>query len=481
MRMLSFLLLIIFTSCAATNKKNVVTKEDKVVQKKSSASRVKKTPVKKLVKKYSTNLDLKYEKKYFYKWKNFFLKKDKSRFLRYLSNAYRYEKIIKNIFRAENLPEDLFYVGLIESGYYSRSRSHAGAAGPWQFIRGTGRTYGLKINSYVDERYNIFKATKAAAAYFKDLYNIFGNWELALAAYNAGEYGIMRRIKKANSRSFSVLAKKRMLPRETINYVPKVAAAKAAAFELRKKFKKNVWERNLFYNAKKVSINRSFTRAKLARAFGVSYSQLKKLNPDLKRSWISVRRVHDLIVPSNAKISSKTANYYIGKGPVHRVTNLKKPFHIVRRGEYLSKIARKYGLSVRTLKRLNGLRSDRIKIGQKLNVGAKRRTIANTTYYKVKKGEFLAMISKRFGVSISQLKSWNKLKRSKIYIGQRLRVRGPEYTYHKVKRGEHLTLISKKYGITIRDIKKYNSLRRNTLFIGQKLKIPSDAVMVVKN
>jgi membrane-bound lytic murein transglycosylase D len=158
-------------------------------------------------------------------WIDFFANKNHDRFQRFINNGEEYRPIIESILFSEGLPKELYFVGLIESGYYLTARSHAQAVGPWQFIRGTGKRYGLKITSELDERQDIFKATRAAALYFKDLHNVFSSWELALSAYNAGEYGVIRRIMKYGTRDFYELSKHKYLPSETINYVPKVLAA----------------------------------------------------------------------------------------------------------------------------------------------------------------------------------------------------------------------------------------------------------------
>src|SRR5690606_21088104 len=113
-----------------------------------------------------------------------FTVKQRDRFQRFLNNGEEYRHHIEAIFQEYGLPKELYYVGLIESGYYLGARSHASAVGPWQFIRGTGRRYGLRINSDIDERRDLFKSTHSAAQYFKDLHKMFSSWELALAAYN---------------------------------------------------------------------------------------------------------------------------------------------------------------------------------------------------------------------------------------------------------------------------------------------------------
>ena len=181
------------------------------------------------------DLELDYKQSHFDFWVKYFSKREKARFLRHSNNGAKYRNVINKILKSHGLPQELFFVGLIESGYNTRIKSHASAVGPWQFIKGTAKRYGLRVDGYVDERYNIIKSTEAAASYFKDLYNIFGSWELALCAYNAGEYRIINAIRRGNTRSYKELVKKKLIPKETIYYVPKVAAARAI-FEQPKKY-----------------------------------------------------------------------------------------------------------------------------------------------------------------------------------------------------------------------------------------------------
>lgn len=123
---------------------------------------------------------LDYKEKHYKFWLNYFTNREEARFKRHVKNGLKFKKVVERIFEEEGLPKDLFYVGLIESGYNTHIRSHASAVGPWQFIKGTAKRYNLIVDSELDERRNIFKSTRAAANYFKDLYNIFGSWELAL-------------------------------------------------------------------------------------------------------------------------------------------------------------------------------------------------------------------------------------------------------------------------------------------------------------
>jgi Transglycosylase SLT domain len=142
-----------------------------------------------------------------------------------LGRLNRYEQMMRKVFREEGVPEDLIYLGLVESAYNPYAQSVAGAAGIWQFVRGTGRRYGLKQSGALDERHDPEKSTRAAARYLHDLYEMFGDWHLALAAYNAGEYRVLKVIEKTGIKDFWHMSGRGLLPQETINYVPAVLAA----------------------------------------------------------------------------------------------------------------------------------------------------------------------------------------------------------------------------------------------------------------
>lgn len=380
--------------------------------------------------KESSQFTVDYSKKLYNFWMKYYLKRDRKRFQRHMDRGHKVEEIVKATMRKHNLPEELFYVGLIESGYSERIRSHADAVGPWQFIKGTATRYGLRVDRYVDERYNIIKASEASAGYFKDLYNIFGSWELALAAYNAGEYRIINAIRRGNTRNFSELVAKKLLPKETIYYVPKVMAAKDI-YESRKTFGFVVPNKrvNPFIGTSKTKFTSSFSLNKMAKKLGVSYSKLKKMNPDVKTGWIHINRgrSYQLIVPdTKVAKAGAVAKVYKEKRQApkkKRLAKLNKKIaafkaaYRVQRGDNLSRIARMFNTRISKIKKVNRMRSTRVYVGQKIQIPGLK-----ATTYTVKRGDNLGRIARRFRTSIASIKGLNGLKNSRIYPKQKIQV-----------------------------------------------------------
>lgn len=441
---------------------------------------------------FEETLNLRYSSKLFNWWISFFTKREKERFNRHLNNGIKYKKLIKSIFREHGLPSDLYYVGLIESGFNTYVRSRAGATGPWQFMRGTGRNYGLRVDSAVDERANLVKSTHAAARYFKDLYNIFSSWELALCAYNAGEYRIIGAIRRGNSRDYRELVKKKLLPKETIYYIPKVAAAKAI-IDAPEKFgfqvdynAPNPYEKHQIKN-----VPYSFNSRQLAKAIGVPYKTFKELNPDIRHANVKVRskrRGHDILVPEGLKTTLAEARttgevQYIAPKSSRSSSRSKASSYKVRRGDNLYKIAKRLGISVSTLKSLNNIRGSKILVGQRLRT--KGRSIASTpssgkssssrtAIHKVRRGENLTLIARRYGTSVAKLNKLNRFKRKVLFVGQRVKVPYKEVKRYTVRRGDNLNKIANKFGVTVSMLKQANNLRSSRIFAGQKVVIPSN-------
>ncbi len=460
---------------------------------------------------YSRNFLLKKNTKRMQFWVDYFTKKNRDRFQRFINNGEEYRHHIEAVFEAHGLPKELYYVGLIESGYYLGARSHASAVGPWQFIKGTGTRYGLKITSELDERQDLFKASKAAAMYFKDLHNVFSSWELALSAYNAGEYGIIRRIMKHGTRDFYELSRKKQLPSETINYVPKVLAAmhvvnnaKKYGFVIPKK------EHRLFDLTELRPIKKNVSLASIARRLNVNTALLKKLNPELKKN--STPRyfagTYYLRVPKNkysyrlddVESTVATATAFIKpEGKKERIrrtaatevveTKLKPKFYKVKRGDTLVSIARKYEMSAGELAILNGFKTwrTRVKIGQRLSldstseqrvatrtVNAKIKVTNRPIIYKVKRGDNLTDLARVFDLKVSKLKQANNLKRGQIQIGQKIVLPDTRKGIYIVKKGDHLTKVAREFKQPLEALVKLNSLKRGAIYPGQKIIVNMD-------
>lgn len=212
-------------------------------------------------------------------WIKYFSGRSKSRFLRQVRRGKKVEAKVRSVFRKHGIPGDLFFVGLIESGYAKRVNSHAGARGPWQFMKGTARNYGLKVNRYRDERTNLVKSTHAAARYLKDLYNIFGSWDLALCAYNSGEYRVLNAIRRGNTRNYRKLARRKLIPLETSKYIAKVAAARDLYYKYTKGKKFNNSSRRTY------RVKRGDNLVTIARRYSISLRKLKSMNK-LSKSMI---------------------------------------------------------------------------------------------------------------------------------------------------------------------------------------------------
>jgi membrane-bound lytic murein transglycosylase D len=356
---------------------------------------------------------------------------DKTRL--WLERSGRYAPLIRGELRARGMPEDLIYLALIESGFSPRAYSRAHASGIWQFIEETGKRYGLRVSTYLDERRDPIKSTKAALDYLQELYDRFDSWYLAAAAYNTGENRVDRilRERAGGRRGDDALFWKiaPYLPRETRDYVPLMLAAGHIAKDPEKYgFKGLQYHQPLVYEP--VSVPGGTSLRAVARAAQVSLDEVKDLNPHFVlevtppgQGW-PVR-----LPPGRSKVYAQNFEQVLAD------ERLATTEHTVRRGETLSHIARRYGTSVSALQLANvGVQPQRIKVGQRIRIPGGSQAAAATapaaptrtrwTRHQVRRGDSLWSISRRYGVSVGQLQAWNGLgRRSKIMVGQSLRIR----------------------------------------------------------
>jgi membrane-bound lytic murein transglycosylase D len=216
------------------------------------------------------------------KWINFFSQDDRNRFERFMIRGGRYRILVQEILEQNGVPPELYYLGMIESGYASRARSGARAVGIWQFMPATARRYGLRVNKDVDERLDVMRSTRAAARYLRDLKNEFGSWYMAMAAYNCGEGRVRRAVRRHRTLDYWTLARRRALPAETSDYVPKFQAAMKIARNPSAYGFGRITHYE-FPEVRLVKIRAQLDIDEIARRHRVSAADLRALNPNLLR------------------------------------------------------------------------------------------------------------------------------------------------------------------------------------------------------
>ena len=429
-----------------------------------------------------------------------------------------YMPIFEEILNRYDMPEELKAMAVIESALNPRAVSRAGAKGMWQFMYATAKMYDLHIDSFVDERLDPVKSAEAAAQYLKDSYEIFGDWNLAIASYNCGAGNVNRAIRRSGGkREFWDIYP--YLPRETRGYVPAFVGAlytmnyykehgiKPAAIEMPA-------------HVDTFRINKMLHLRQVSDLTGAPLDELKNLNPQYSHEIIPGNdREYILRLPynySNAFIDNEDSLYRHKADEYFNPVTLKKikdgadgerVVYTVRSGDYLGRIASRHRCTVAQIKRWNNLSSNNIRVGQRLVIyrggnapasasssssAAKSAPPANATTYTVKSGDVLGKIAERHGCTVAQLKSWNGLTSNNIRVGQKLIVAAPaakasqtaqtskaassssgEYTTYVVKEGDSFYSIAKNYpGVSAQNIMDYNGLNSSKIRPGMTIKIP---------
>lgn len=414
-----------------------------------------------------------------------------------------------------HMPLELKYLAVVESALNPTAGSWAGAKGLWQFMYATGKMYGLNVTTLVDDRYDPLKATDAACRHLRDLYNQFGDWFLALAAYNSGAGNVNKAIRRAGGIK-NYWAIWPFLPRETRGYVP---AFIAVNYVMNYPAEHNICplDPGIIKNGiDTVTVHDVLHFDQLNEMLGVPMTDLQFFNPQYKEGVIPATNKK----PCLLQLPEKYVGQYIDNEKELYTFKTKsgidkeklqermkaisdRSVHVVKKGETLSQIAKKYHVSVSQLKKWNNLKSDNLSIGQKLTVyssGAPMAQAGNTkpversttqTVHVVKSGETLGKIAAKYKCSVTDLKKWNNLKSTTIQVGQKLKVYPPDNqsvndgstsnnttnkpasstTVYTVKKGDSLWSIAKKHNVTVDHIKKLNNLKTNDLKVGQKLKL----------
>jgi membrane-bound lytic murein transglycosylase D len=402
-----------------------------------------------------------------------------------LNRSAKYLPYIRAEFRKAGLPEELAWLAMVESQFTPKITSRAGAGGMWQFMKGTGRRYGLKVDSEIDERYNWEKSTRAAIAYLTDLRDMFdGNWPLAITAYNMGEYGLERAV-ASNGGDTNLWTLIETAPAanhirlESKEFYPKLLASiivasdpEAYGFRLEPKAP----DRTV-----RMAVNGPYELNALEQALKLERGTLARLNPDLIRGHTPTDGSHKLCVPEEVADRFMAAVAATEKYTVRYATDGSGNY-VVRRGDTIGKLAQRFGTSVETIRRANKLRSaNHIRVGQRLHIPGAGGTVVTASggaTYQVRPGDTLSEIAVAHKVSLAELRAWNGLSSSRIRVGQTLTVakaggaapgQGRKIV-HTVSAGEYPSRIASKYGVKTNDLLAWNGLGRNSMIrVGDKL------------
>lgn len=423
---------------------------------------------------------------------SYFQNKGRRQFEIWLDRYFQYGPMLKKILNEYELPEELAYLAMIESGLNPKAYSRAKATGMWQFMYSTGKKYGLQRNWYIDERRDPEKATHAAAKFLLDLYKEFDHWYLALAAYNGGPGRVHRATRLHQTSDFWQL---HSLPRETRNYIPYyLAAAIIASNPTSYGFKTPKTKQHKY---EVVEIKQSADLAVLANSAGTSLKILKAYNPELRQSATPVDVVYQLKIPVGKKEQFVT-NF--NSLPSDQRFAPQYVAHKVKRGESLWTISKKYRVSIHDLAAVNKIRNrHRLSIGQKLTIPVRRSNsgtlLASNSgpsghkkvIYKVKRGDTLGHIAEDYNTMARSIRRWNKLEYGQhIFPGQKLTIwikedmsqlasntnAGREKVVHNVKRGDTIGHIAESYRVSSRKIMSWNNIKsKQHIYPGQKLNI----------
>ena len=508
-----------------------------------------------------------------------FLKNRKRSFERLIGISQYYFPMFEESLAAQNIPLEIKYLSVVESALNPRAVSRVGATGLWQFMYQTGKQYGLKVDTYVDERSDPLKASKAATQYMKNMYAIFGDWDLVLASYNTGPGNVAKAIRRSGGKQ-NYWNIRPYLHKETQGYLPAFLAT-MYIFEYHKEhgIKPDRAIANHFATDT-VMIKNAMTFKQISDLLDVPVAELQFLNPSYKREVIPfiTGENHYLTLPVN-KVAVFTSNedkiyafvqYESSKRerPYERLANnsnfsdndgtvSRVKYHKVRRGDSLSEISDRYGITMSELKKWNHLRSNKAPMGRRLKIITTEAVASNdkkstpeakpnraelkpdTTsvkqtsaiasnaaktfkeekvvsykdvvkYHKVRRGDNLGEISDKYGVSVAEVKKWNRLKGSNIVPGKSLKIIKNERVvttvrkeikadrnavetavasneanenpsdFYEVQRGDNLFSIAKKFNVSLEDLKRWNNLNDLNVEQGSKLALVNNDAEPVK-
>jgi membrane-bound lytic murein transglycosylase D len=471
-----------------------------------------------------------------------FLKNRKRSFERLMAVSEYYFPLFEEAFDKQNVPLEIKYLAVVESALNPKAVSRVGATGLWQFMYQTGKQYGLKIDSYVDERSDPLKASEAAAQYMKNMYAIFGDWDLVLASYNSGPGNVAKAIRRSGGQQNYWNIRKN-LPKETQGYLPAFLAT-MYIYEYHKEHGIVPEKAPIKHFATDtVMIKRQMSFKQISELIDIPVAQLQVLNPSYRLNIVPAYKdqTHFLRLPQD-KMAVFTSNESKIYAYVEKEANLReKPFQIVRpivsqdsvntfqklaqakvryyrvkRNDNLSTIAQKYDVTVADLKRWNNIRGNKVAYGKNLKINGLEAdqnptaiakveldkkeiqkdsaAVATASFYVVQKGDNLSAIAKKFNVTVAEIQEWNKLINNNLQLGVSLQVvKSPinkeaisesverKDIAYSVQKGDNLGGIAKKFGATIEELKQWNNLKTNAIAIGNSLIVAKNEIVIDTN
>ncbi len=450
-------------------------------------------------------------------------------FARWLARSGQYLPYIRSELAKAGLPRDLAYLAMIESGFNPKAYSRARAAGMWQFIASTGRNYGLRINSWVDERRDFEKSTQAAIRYLSNLHEEFDDWHLAVAAYNAGEGKIARGLSKYKVTSFWQLADKKYLQTETKRYVPKLIAAIRIAKQPEQYGFADVHYRDPV-EYEYITVAARTDLAAIAVCAKTSVKELRRLNTELRRNQTPAQAGDYRL-----KIPAGTATLVADNMKrLHPVISTEFKTHTISKGDTLTAVCKKYGLSKTILLKANNLRSAKLSPGKRLRIPYRTTTYVllkegetlqshyaskggNMLLHEIQQGETLSKISKQYNVPVDVIMRWNDISDARriragrqlaLFIDGGIAARKPALARarqtpprqvsadgasqilltdqkkirattaaekttvtYRVRNGDSLWTIARKFRVSTKEIRDWNNLNSNMIHPGSRLLI----------
>ncbi|MBS1851306.1 MAG: transglycosylase SLT domain-containing protein [Acidobacteria bacterium] len=425
---------------------------------------------------------------------NYFSNRGKGQLERALTRSGRYDQMIRRILREEGVPQDLIYLAQAESGFHPLAVSRAGARGIWQFMAARGRGYGLHRSVWIDERQDPEKATRAAARHLKDLYHQFGDWYLAMAAYNSGPGNVQQAVKRTGYADFWELYQRNVLPKETRNYVPIILAVTIMAKNPAQYGLEDVVpDEPIAYET--VTVNYPVDLRLVAQCVDVPVATLLEMNPSMLR-WATPKDAKfELHLPVGSK-----EQYLESIAVIPPDMRVWWRYHSVKEGETLPALARTYRTTPQAIARANQLEGNELEAEQKLIIpiapgkrvkGEEAQTYARRiTRYNVRKGDTVQSVAENFAVSATMVRQWNRLKgnslqgRRVLYLhlpvspslqgtqtasvqarqkssksnktSQLASISAKPVVHHKVKAGETLFSIASSYNTTVAALERDN-------------------------